>query len=223
MNTGSGTGGNSRCGTRILLVRHGHVDWIEPERFRGRAPLLLSPLGRRQAMAVAARITAVTKPSAIYTSPLERCAETARAIGAACGVVAQPLEALTDIDYGPWQGLTHDEVRARWPAALELWLAAPQLATPGGESLAAVHARVAAAVVDVATRHRGQTIVVVTHDSVIRVLLLMALDLPLSRYWRFAPPPCSMTDLSVAGGEFFVHSFNETCHLHDVRTPGSKP
>ena len=208
--------GNGHRGARVLLVRHGHVDWIRPERFRGRAPLALSPLGRRQAAATAARITTTFKPAAIFTSPLERCLDTARAIGAACRVAAQPLEAVNDIDYGPWQGMTHDEVRSRWPEQLEVWLKAPQLATPGGESLAAVHARVAAAIADIAAHHRDRTVVVVTHDSVIRVLLLLALDLPLSRYWRFAPLPCSITDMTLTAGEFSVRSFNETWHLHDV-------
>jgi probable phosphoglycerate mutase len=207
---------NGHGGTRILLVRHGHVDWIKPERFRGRAALALSPLGRRQAVAAAARIAAVTRPAAIYTGPLERCVDTARAIGAACRITIQPLEAVNDIDYGPWQGLTRDEVRSRWPQQLEAWLKTPQLATPGGETLASVHARACAALLEVAARHRDQAVVVVTHDSVIRVLLLLALDLPLSHYWRFAPQPCAIADLSFAAGEFVVHSFNESWHLHDV-------
>jgi len=55
---------------RIILVRHGHVDWLAPERFRGRAELPLSDLGRRQVQAAANYITATWKPDAVYTSPL---------------------------------------------------------------------------------------------------------------------------------------------------------
>lgn len=208
--------GNGHHGTRMLLVRHGHVDWLRPERFRGRAPLALSPLGRRQAVATAARIAATVKPAAIYASPLERCMDSARAIGAACRVAAQPLEAINDIDYGAWQGMTHEEVRSHWPEQLEIWLKTPHLAATGGESLAAVHARVTAAILDIGRQHRDQTVVLVTHDSVIRVLLLLTLDSPLSHYWRFAPLPCSITDMTLAAGDFALRSFNETWHLHDV-------
>ena len=67
---------------RIILVRHGHVDWLAPERFRGRAELPLSDLGRRQARAVAGYIAATWKSEAVYTSPLGRCRETGAAIAA---------------------------------------------------------------------------------------------------------------------------------------------
>ena len=69
--------------TRILLVRHGHVEGMSPERFRGRRDVDLSDLGARQAQATAQGIAARWQPAAIYTSPLRRCRQTAAAIGAA--------------------------------------------------------------------------------------------------------------------------------------------
>ena len=67
--------------TKILLVRHGHVEGISPERFRGRADLPLTELGRRQAEATSRRIHATWEPTAIYASPLSRCQDTGAAIG----------------------------------------------------------------------------------------------------------------------------------------------
>lgn len=89
--------------TRILLTRHGHVDWIALERFRGRAELALSPLGQRQAAALAKRIAQGWQAEANYTSPLSRCVGTGAAISSATQAQAQALDALTDIDYGHWQ------------------------------------------------------------------------------------------------------------------------
>src|SRR5207237_6109308 len=58
--------------TKIILVRHGHVEGISPERFRGRADLILTPEGHRQAEAAAHRIHATWRPAAVYTSPMGR-------------------------------------------------------------------------------------------------------------------------------------------------------
>jgi len=128
--------------SRIILVRHGHVDWLAPERFRGRAELPLSSLGRRQAQAVAGYIAASWKPEAVYTSPLGRCRETGAAIAAHLRLEPQPIEGLADIDYGEWQGLTRQQAKERWPDETELWFRAPHLAAiPGGETLAAVLSR----------------------------------------------------------------------------------
>src|SRR5436305_4009938 len=128
--------------TKLILVRHGHVEGISPERFRGRAELPLTELGRREAEATAERIAASWRPSANYTSPMGRCVETDAAIGKAVGLTASTMPGLNDIDYGEWQGLTRDEARARWPVEIDLWYAHPDWAAiPNGESLQQVLAR----------------------------------------------------------------------------------
>jgi phosphohistidine phosphatase SixA len=82
--------------TKILLMRHGHVEGIEPERFRGREPLALTNQGRVEAAAVARRIAAALTPSHIYSSPMGRIVETAELIAAACGIAAvQPCDEWT--------------------------------------------------------------------------------------------------------------------------------
>src|SRR5437762_6946036 len=120
--------------TKLILVRHGHVEGISPERFRGRAELPLTDTGRREAEATAARIAANWRPAAVYTSPLGRCVETGAAIGKAVGLTPSVVLRLNDIDYGDWQELTRDEAYARWPAEIDLWYAHPDWAAiPGGE------------------------------------------------------------------------------------------
>jgi broad specificity phosphatase PhoE len=202
---------------RLLLVRHGHVAWLAPERFRGRADLPLSELGLRQVEAAARRIAATASPAAVYTSPLGRCVDTGAAIGARFGLEPRPLEGLVDTDCGAWQGLTRDEVHARWPAELDAWLRAPHLAAiPGGESLARVEARLTGELVAILARHADETVVLVGHDSSNRVLLLHALGLPLSRYWHLRQDPCAVNDLEFAGGDFVVRGVNGTWHLDGV-------
>ena len=200
--------------TKIILVRHGHVEGISPERFRGRADLALAPEGRRQAEATARCIQATWTPAALYASPLSRCRMTAEAIGRPFGLTPTPVAGLMDIDYGEWQGLTPDEVGCKWPEALNTWYRAPHWAAiPGGESLQDVLARAVAALRDVIGRHPEETVVVVGHDSVNRIILLHALDLPLSRYRRLGQDPCAINEIDFSAGEFTVRSINGTYHL----------
>ena len=199
---------------RIILVRHGHVDWIAPERFRGRAELALSDLGRRQAQAVSGYVAKTWKPEAVYTSPLSRCRDTATAIAAPFQLEPQPVDGLCDIDYGEWQGLTREQAKERWPDEIELWFRAPHLAAiPGGETLPALLSRAAAALREILLAHPSGTVVLLGHDSVNRVLLLFALELPLSRYWHLRQDPCGLNELSFENDAFVIRSINQTQHL----------
>jgi probable phosphoglycerate mutase len=200
--------------TKIILVRHGHVEGISPEHFRGRADLLLTPEGRQQAEATARRIHATWQPAAVYTSPLHRCRATGEAIGNPFRLSPSPLGGLIDIDYGQWQGLTPDEVRRRWPKPLDSWYRTPDwVAIPGGETLQTVLTRTVTTLREVICRHPTETTVLVGHDSVNRVILLHALALPLSRYWRLGQNPCAINEIDFSEDGFVVRSMNETYHL----------
>jgi phosphoserine phosphatase len=203
--------------TKIILVRHGHVEGIAPERFRGRADLMLTAEGRRQAEATARRIQATWTPAAVYTSPLTRCRATGEAIGKPRGLSPIPVEGLIDIDYGQWQGLTPDEVRIRWPELLDIWYCAPDWAAiPGGETLQHLLTRTVSVLRDVIGRHASDTVVLVGHDSVNRAILLHALELPLSRYWRLGQYPCAINEIDFSANGFVVVTVNETYHVKEV-------
>jgi probable phosphoglycerate mutase len=200
--------------TEILLTRHGHVPWLEPKRFRGRAELTLTDVGIAQAEATAQRIGKGWRPQAIYASPLGRTLHTARIIAAPLHLPVQPLAELIDIDYGAWQGLTADEAGARWPAEAELWRRRPDLAQlPGGETLQDVLARAARALRLIVARHPQATVVLVAHDSVNRVILLHALELPLARYGQIGQDPCALNRIEATPAGFLVHTLNDTAHL----------
>jgi phosphoserine phosphatase len=203
--------------TKILLTRHGHIEGIKPERFRGREPLALTALGRKQAAAVAQRIAGAWQPSHIHTSPMGRCIETATTIAKACGVAAKTCDDLNDIDYGAWQFKTYDDAEKQDAALFLAWFATPHLVRfPNGESLQDLAARVANALRMVLARHPDETIVLVSHDSVNRALLIELLDLPLSGYWRLAQDPCCLNEIDITGGKVRVERINETAHLDTI-------
>jgi broad specificity phosphatase PhoE len=201
--------------TKILLTRHGHVEGIRPARFRGRAELALTDRGLAQADLLAKRITANWKPVAVFTSQLQRCVVTGAKIAAACGIKGEVREGLHDIDYGTWQMRTHDEVSAESPDAYRQWHSAPQLMRfPKGESLQDVMARASDVLREVLQRYPEQTVVLVGHDSVNRVLLLQLLDMPLAAYWRLVQDPCTLNEIEIsARGDVLVQRVNDTSHL----------
>jgi broad specificity phosphatase PhoE len=200
--------------TRIVLVRHGEVPGISPERFRGRASLRLTEHGLAQARTTAKRIAERWRPALIYTSPLQRCVQTGQMIADACDRPALVLDDLNDIDYGAWTGRSHEEVRERAPLEYQQWRIAPDLVRfPAGESLQDLSTRAADALRFVTTHQADDTVVLVGHDSSNRAILLHALGLPLSAYWRIAQSPCGISEIVMNQDHPSLLRMNETAHL----------
>lgn len=206
--------------TRIVLTRHGQTEWnSRPRRFRGRAELALTETGLEQARATASRIRHAYDPRGVFTSPLGRCVSTGEIIAQPLGLTVRALAGLNDIDYGAWQGLTSAEARLRWPEEFEAWSRTPHLARPpNGETLQELLARVSDMVRELVRDHPHETVVLVGHDSVNRVLLLHALGLPLSSYRYLAQDNCAISEIEFSEGRFLLTTMNETFHLQSLQS-----
>ena len=203
--------------THILLVRHGNVEGIDPERFRGRADIPLTDLGQRQAVATAQRIAAQWRPTLIYTSPMGRCVTTAHAIAHSTGCAVKVMDQINDLDYGQWQWKTHVEVRAHSVVLFDRWFSTPELARfPGGESLQDLLGRTADALRLLIDDHPRETIVVVGHDSVNRALLMHALQQSPSTYWRLVQSPCGLSEIEIDHDHARVLRMNEIGHVESL-------
>lgn len=203
--------------TRFILVRHGQTEWNRIERFRGRVDVPLNETGLAQAAATGQRIAAGWQPAAVYASPLSRAVVTAQVIAAHFDLPVLPLDGLIDIDYGDWQGLTPAEARSRWPDLVDAWYATPEtVQIPRGESLDALRERATVAIDRLVDRHAGQTLVLVSHTVVNRVILLTVLRLRNERFWRLRQDNCAINVFEADGGDFTLVSMNDTCHLAHV-------
>ena len=200
---------------RIILVRHGQTEWNRVERFRGRADVPLNETGLAQAQATGQRVAEEWQPVAVYSSPLSRAVKTAGAIAQHFGLSVQIHNGLTDIDYGQWQGLTPDEAKERWPEIHHAWYNLPHTARiPGGETLDDLRARGMAAVNELAAQHAEQTVVLVGHTVINRVILLGVLGLGHNRFWRLKQDTCAINVFETENDDFTLVSLNDTCHLH---------
>jgi phosphoserine phosphatase len=203
--------------TKLILTRHGHVEGIVPPRFRGHVDLELTARGSAEAKRLGDRIAALWKPGALFCSPLKRSMATARAIGADCGLKVEMLSELNDIDYGSWQYQTFDDVKTRETKLYEVWFSMPErVRFPGGESLQDVAARTADATRHILSHHRDETVVVVAHDSVNRVLLSQLLGMPLSAYWRLAQDDCCINEIDITAQSARLIRMNDTGHLEGM-------
>lgn len=203
--------------TEIILVRHGQTEWNRIERFRGRVDIPLNDTGLGQARAVAGRLARRSRPAVIYSSPLGRCLQTAEPIAKATGAQVQMLDGIIDIDYGDWQGLTPEEAEKRYPDVYRVWLSAPHKATiPRGETLDQVRARALAALEQSAEKHPGQSIVLVSHKVVCKVLVCAVLGLDNSHFWRLEQDNAAINVFERNGQTYLIKGINDTCHVEGI-------
>lgn len=165
-----------------------------------------------------AQALAGTSAAAVYTSPLERARTSAE-------VIAKPhrLEAIIEPDFremafGAWEGLTRDEMATRFPAEAVAWASTPHVLTPPqGEPLAAVDSRVRAALAALFERHRGDTVILVSHAIVMRLIVLAALGLGPERLWSVDASPAGITEIDYQEDWATVHRLNTLAHLDGLR------
>jgi broad specificity phosphatase PhoE len=161
--------------TRILLLRH--AETAEPDRFHGaESDVGLGESGHQQAAAVAQELAGIA-PAAVYSSGMRRARETGQAIATACALELRIVEALHERKMGPLSGVDRNDGWPHYAEAMKRWMAGDLNFThAGGESYAQIRERVVPTFRALARRHVGETIVVVAHGVVIRVLLTSILE-----------------------------------------------
>ena len=200
---------------RILLARHGETAWNVEGRYQGQTfDIPLSESGRGQALALGSRLKGLALARAV-SSPLLRARQTAEI---ALGDSEEKLlldEGFLEINHGTWEGRLDEEVRAQDSGLRNAWRDTPHLVTlPGGESLQAVLDRAWPAFCRTCEGLGPEdTLFLVSHDGVNRVLLCRVLGLPLSRVWAFRQAPVCLNLLEGPDPDHLtVARLNDACH-----------
>ena len=198
---------------RLLAIRHGATDWSRERRFAGSRDISLSPEGRRQCAALAQAL-APTPIAVLYASPLARARESARPIATAQGIDVTIDSDFREMCFGDWEGLTRDEVARRFPEDFEVWRTAPErFARPGGETLSAVAERVMRGLGELRAVHGGETVVLVSHAIVTKLIVLAALGLGPERLWSVETSPAGISEIEYRDDWTMVHRVNTVAHL----------
>lgn len=176
-------------GTEVWLIRHGETADNASGRLQGQTDTPLSARGRAQAKALATRLARLAHQvpfAALYSSDLQRAAETAIIIGRRLGLTPHFDARLREGDLGAWAGKTLDDVQRLFPEEFAYMQRAndPHHPRGGGESYVQMQARIVAAVHEYASRHPGARFLVVSHGGILRTYLAHVLYLPLQHAWR---------------------------------------
>lgn len=182
--------------TKIYLVRHGETEWNAAGRWQGWKDSNLTELGRQQA-AQAGEALRGCGAVAMFTSDAGRAVETARIIGEAIGLQARPDAMLRERFYGEYEGMSSDEIDEKYPnTRYEVGRDRRDTWRPiGGESLVEVTARVMQFIRLVAQQFPGQTVVLVTHAGVLRVIDAVSSKESLEDIWDRVPGNCAIFEL----------------------------
>lgn len=162
---------------RLLLVRHGETAHSARGLCYGKLDVALSPTGFQQA-GQTAQLLKPFKPQALYSSPRQRALDTADAAAKACQLDTIVEERLAELDFGDFEGLSYEEAERQYPDLYKQWMTQPtKIQFPNGESYTQMSERVIEAVSQLRQRHTNQTIVLVAHGGVNRIVLAETLNL----------------------------------------------
>ena len=190
---------------RLYLVRHAETDALTADGYmRSDDPIPLTERGVEQAEALG-RAFAAIPVTEVHASPMDRTAHTARLLAGE----GRPLKfdlRLREISLGDFDGAHTREVFAAAPR----WLADPDAALPGGESLTAVVARAGAALDDILAASDERDVVVVAHGGVNRGLVAHLLGMPMDRAHRIRIDWASVSVLDRAEGRWWIGVLNWT-------------
>jgi probable phosphoglycerate mutase len=206
--------------TRFILVRHGETTWNLEGRRQGQSDSPLTARGLAQARAIADRLAAApARADALYSSDLPRAWRTAAEISAACGLPVLGDERLREKSFGVIEGLTQAEVAARHPqVAARLAEKSPDYLPPDGESLAAAQQRGIHALADLARRHAGGRVIVVSHGALLSLFLrhVLGLSLAAPRHFTLENGSLSFVAYQHAAAAWHITSFGEVSHLWGI-------
>jgi probable phosphoglycerate mutase len=189
---------------RIVVLRHGRTRWNAERRYQGQADPPLDEVGRAQAVEVAALVAAM-RPDLLISSDLARAWQTAEQVAALSGTPVRQDVRLRERNLGHWQGLTRDEVAARYPDEFADWLAGRDVSRRGGESRKQVAERALELVDELP---EVPMTVLVSHGATAMCLSAALLGLPQTPSILAPLANCHWTELRDAGTGWTLRAHN---------------
>ena len=210
--------------TQVIIVRHGETEWNLKLIRQGHLDSPLTERGLAQAKALAERLMR-ERFTTLYSSDLGRAVQTAQLIAHATGhaIITDPR--LRERHLGVFQGLSGDEIQRRFPSEYKLHrTVGPTYVIPGGESVEQQVARNIAYLTELAGKHAGETVVVVTHGGVLSGLFRHTFSIPFAAPRRFDFTNAGLNVFNYEDGNWFLQTWGDVSHLApEGRSDGEDP
>ena len=202
--------------TSITLIRHGETEWNLSGRWQGHADSPLSPRGVAQAEALGQRMKG-EQFDFYYSSDLGRAMHTSELVGGPSGMIAEQYEELRERDLGVLEGMNTGEMKESQPDVYSSFRNdGPDFQVPGGESFRQFCERCSGAIEQLATRHPGSRIALVTHGGVLGAIFRYVLNLPLDSDRNFVLLNCSINRIEKKDDGWTLISWGDVAHLKDL-------
>jgi len=201
---------------RLFLVRHGETEWNTMKRVQGHTDTTLTEKGVDQARRISNRLYK-ENIDVIYASDLRRAYRTAEIIGDKLNLGVHSLQELREINFGCWEGLTANEVKEKYREEHLLWMKeAHKLILPGAETLLDVQQRIVKTVLELLKIHNNKNILLVSHGTAIKTLILGILDIDISNYNKISLDNTSLSIIEFRDFNPVIRQLNDTSHLGEV-------
>ena len=204
---------------RFIFVRHGETEWNVTGRYQGQTDVPLSEKGRAQAEALGKRFAGIHVDE-VYSSPLKRAYDTARAIAEPKGLPIHKVDGIKELNFGEWDGLTKEQLTEQFGEAFVKYRIEPFHYPMAGEgTLNRAKLRVGAALEDIKEefRHTDKTIVVVAHGGILKLAIFYLLDISSRLYRCIELDNTSLTIIDVEEDRCILRVLNDAHHLDGSR------
>ncbi len=190
--------------TKIFLIRHGETVDANSRRYKGHIDIALSDNGVAQVTRLSDYISSNAGEGsdvpigAVYCSDLSRARKSAEIIAGPLGLKPVVNIGLKERNFGVWEGLTFDEIKEKWPDAFDSWAANPVEFSPmEGESTLEVKDRAMKTFNEIISKHEGESIALVAHGGINRVILCELLGIPLENIFRIEQDFAAMNEIEL--------------------------
>ncbi|MCD2491754.1 histidine phosphatase family protein [Lacrimispora sp. NSJ-141] len=200
---------------RFILIRHGETEWNTAGRYQGQTDVPLSERGRAQAAALGKRFESI-QVDAVYSSPLQRAYDTARAVAEPKGLPIHKVDGIKELDFGEWDGLTKEMIEEKFGEAFSLYRIEPFHYPMAGEgTLNRAKLRVGEALEDIKEkyRHTDKTVVVVAHGGILKLAVFYLLDMSSRLYRCIELDNTSLTVIDIEKDRSILRTLNDSHHL----------
>jgi alpha-ribazole phosphatase/probable phosphoglycerate mutase len=198
--------------TTLYLIRHGETEGSEVKRYKGSIDVPLSERGIAQIRSASVFINS-SKLSAVYCSPLSRALKSAEIISEPHGLNPVIMPDLRERSFGVWEGMSFDEIKKQYPDEFKAWADNPLKFSPvGGENTLEVRDRALQALDNILKKHNGESISIVAHGGVNRVILCDIMGIPLENLFRIEQDFAAVNVIEFWDTYPVVKGLNLTCH-----------